>query len=248
MDQNKKNHFPIGFGVRQNIHHLYKYKMVLKSHCFPLGVESIQKRIVGPHGIVKNFNRGFSVRMSIISKKSVSAASILRDHSSTNRAKFAQEQKNKVNLHFITLALHTLFIPYKCSYCFILVLFQVRFSLNVTQNVSDVLASVEQNGNVIAYDEYICMLTTTALTDDTFRALIVECKECIPSLQPKYVRLVETLLSLSWMDRPQHVIDEYKAFVVELLVTHNKYTRFAVGKLVQCWIPDGECNLSCLRW
>lgn len=147
--------------------------------------------------------------MSIISKKST--ASILRDHSSTNRTRFVQEQKNKV-----------------------------RFSLSVTKNVADILDSVEKSGNVIAYDEYICMLTTTALSDDTFRSLMVECKECIPLLQPKYVRLVETLLGLSWMQRPQHVVDEFKAFVVELLVTHNKYTRFAVTKLVQCWIPEGR--------
>lgn len=153
--------------------------------------------------------------MSIISKKSIGASSILRDHSSTNRARVVQEQKNKV-----------------------------RFSLNVTQSVADVLNCVEQNGNVLAYDEYICMLTTTALTDDTFRTLIVECKECIPLLQPKYVRLVETLLGLSWMHRPQHVVDEYKAFIVELLVTHNKYTRYAVNKLVQCWLPEGNKLLS----
>lgn len=149
--------------------------------------------------------------MSIISKKSSGASSILRDHSTTNRARLVQEQKNKV-----------------------------RFSLNVTQNVADVLNCVEQNGNVLAYDEYICMLNTTALSDDTFRTLIVECMECIPLLQPKYVRLVETLLGLSWMGRPQHVIEEYKQFIVELLVTHNKYTRFAVSKLIQCWLPEGN--------
>lgn len=149
--------------------------------------------------------------MSIISKKSIGAASILRDHSTSNRTRLVQEQKNKV-----------------------------RFSLNVTQNVAEVLNCVEQNGNVLAYDEYICMLSTTALTDDTFRTLIIECKECIPLLQPKYVRLVETLLGLSWLTRPQNVIEEYKQFIVELLVTHNKYTRFAVSKLVQCWLPDGK--------
>lgn len=149
--------------------------------------------------------------MSIISKKSIGAASILRDHSSTNRARAVQEHKNKV-----------------------------RFSLNVTQSVADILNCVEQNGNVVAYDEYICMLTTTAMADDVFRSLIVECKECIPLLQPKYVRLVETLLSLNWISRPQEIINEYKSFIVELLVTHNKYTRFAVNKLVQLWLPDGE--------
>lgn len=149
--------------------------------------------------------------MSIISKKSLGGSSILRDHSSANRVRAVQDQKNKV-----------------------------RFSLNVTQSVTDVLNCVEQNGNVLAYDEYICMLTTTAMPDDTFRTLVVECKECIPMLQPKYVRLVETLLGLNWMNRPQQVIVEYKAFVVELLVTHNKYTRYAVNKLVQCWLPEGK--------
>lgn len=149
--------------------------------------------------------------MSIISKKSIGAASILRDHSSANRLRVVQEQKNKV-----------------------------RFSLNVTQSVADILNCVEQNGNVVAYDEYICMLNTTALSDEAFLRLITECKECIPTLQPKYVRLVETLLSLSWLTRPQHVIDEYKAFIVELLATHNKYTRFAVNQLVHCWLPGGK--------
>ena len=104
----------------------------------------------------------------------------------------------------------------------------------------DVINCVEENGNVVAYDEYICMLSTTAMDDNAFRRLMVESKECIPLLQPKYVRLVETLLNLNWLQRSQEVIDEYKAFIVELLVTHNKYTRYAVQKLVQSWLPDGE--------
>lgn len=154
--------------------------------------------------------------MSIISKRTSTSSSILRDHSSTNRARYTQEQKNKV-----------------------------RFSLSVNQNVAEILNCVEQNGNVLAYDEYICMLTTTALSDEAFRKLVLECKECIPLLQPKYVRLVETILGLPWMNREQAVLEEYKAFVVELLVTHNKYTRFAISKLVNCWIPEGKLMLIC---
>lgn len=138
------------------------------------------------------------------------STSILRDHGATNRDRATQENKNKV-----------------------------RFSVSVTKRIKDVLDGVEQDGNVAGYEEFICMLNTTAMSDEMFQDLIGQAKDCIQLLQPKFLRLIETILSFNWLDRPQGIRNEYKAFLVELLVTHNKYTRFAITKLVTNWIPDG---------
>lgn len=148
--------------------------------------------------------------MSVTSKWT-GGSSILKDHTAVNRVRSLADQKNRV-----------------------------RFSLSVTQTIRDVLLLVEERGNMSAYEDYICMLKTTAMDDDAFSQLIGQCKEAIQLLLPKYAHLVETVLGLAWLKRPQAIREEYKAFVLELLVTHNKYTRFAINRLVQCWVPEGE--------
>ncbi|GAB0096496.1 RRN3 [Sergentomyia squamirostris] len=134
--------------------------------------------------------------------------SILKDHSSVNRDRAVQDARNKV-----------------------------RFSITSQKKVHDVLTKA-LDGDFLDYEEYITMMKTSVLTDTNFLVTLQQAKECIHLLKPQFMGFVETFLSLQWTHRSPEIREEYKAFLLELLVTHNKYARIGVEKLISTWIPE----------
>ncbi|XP_059612056.1 RNA polymerase I-specific transcription initiation factor RRN3 [Phlebotomus argentipes] len=140
--------------------------------------------------------------------------SILKEHSSISRDRARLEAHNKV-----------------------------RFSLTSQKTVQDVLTKAI-DGNFADYEEYITMMRTSALPDEAFLNTVRQSKECIHLLRPQFMGFVETLLSLNWTKRSAEIREEFKAFLLELLVTHNKYARIGIDKLVSTWIPEESAAAS----
>uniref|UniRef100_A0A1L8DFP2 Putative rna polymerase i specific transcription initiation factor rrn3 n=1 Tax=Nyssomyia neivai TaxID=330878 RepID=A0A1L8DFP2_9DIPT len=143
-----------------------------------------------------------------IISKRTSLTSILKDHSTVSRDRARQEAHNKV-----------------------------RFSLTSQKTVKDVFQKAI-DGDFGDYEEYITMLKTSALTDEVFLNTIQQTRKCIHLLKPHFVGYIETVLSLKWTQRSKEIREEFKAFILELMVMHNKYARIGVEKLLSVWVPE----------
>lgn len=113
----------------------------------------------------------------------------------------------------------------------------VQFQLISENGLRKVLEDAAKGENIEAYEDYIRAMRDVQLSDVDFGVLIKESRQCIELLKPKFTIFVETLISLNWINRNESLIVEYQTFLIDLLSEHNKYTSFALTKLIQFWIP-----------
>lgn len=113
----------------------------------------------------------------------------------------------------------------------------VQFQLISENGLRKVLEDAAKGENIGAYEDYIRAMRDVDLSDIDFGVLIKESRQCIELLKPKFTIFVETLISLNWINRSETLIVEYQKFLIDLLSEHNKYTNFALTKLIQFWIP-----------
>lgn len=114
----------------------------------------------------------------------------------------------------------------------------VQFQLISENGLRKVLEDAARGENLTAYEDYIRAMRDVDLSDPDFGVLIKESRQCIELLKPKFTIFVETLISLNWVNRNETLIVEYQKFLIDLLSEHNKYTSFAIMKLIQFWIPN----------
>lgn len=113
----------------------------------------------------------------------------------------------------------------------------VQFQLISENGLRKVLEDAARGENIAAYEDYINAMRDADLSDPDFGVLIKESRQCIELLKPKFTLFVETLIKLNWINRNEALIVEYQHFLIDLLSEHNKYTSFALSKLIQFWIP-----------
>lgn len=113
----------------------------------------------------------------------------------------------------------------------------VQFQLISENGLRRVLEDAARGENIGAYEDYIRAMRDVDLSDPDFGVLIRESRHCIELLKPKFTIFVETIISLNWINRNESLIVEYQKFLIDLLSEHNKYTSFALSKLIQFWIP-----------
>lgn len=113
----------------------------------------------------------------------------------------------------------------------------VQFQLISENGLRKVLEDAAKGENVGAYEDYIRAMRDVDLSDPDFGILIKESRQCIELLKPKFTLFVETIISLNWINRNETLIVEYQKFLIDLLSEHNKYTTFALSKLIQFWVP-----------
>lgn len=114
----------------------------------------------------------------------------------------------------------------------------VQFQLISENGLRKVLEDASRGENLTAYEDYIRAMRDVDLSDPDFGVLIKESRQCIELLKPKFTIFVETIINLNWMNRNEVLIIEYQKFLIDLLSEHNKYTSFAIMKLIQFWIPN----------
>lgn len=119
----------------------------------------------------------------------------------------------------------------------------VQFQLISENGLRKVLEDAAKGENIGAYEDYIRAMRDVHLSDPDFGVLIKESRQCIELLKPKFTIFVETLISLNWINRNETLIVEYQKFLIDLLSEHNKYTNFALSKLIQFWIPKPDDEL-----
>lgn len=115
---------------------------------------------------------------------------------------------------------------------------RVRFELLTHKRLHQILMNVETNApnSVRDYNQYLSMIRDEHLSDTDFLSAIQESKECI-ELLIKYEDMAKALISLDWTKHDAHAVDEYQSFVVDLLSSHNKFVKTAVGNMVAILLP-----------
>lgn len=121
----------------------------------------------------------------------------------------------------------------------------VQFQLISENGLRSVLEDAAKGENLNAYEDYIRAMRDADLSDPDFGILLKESRQCIELLKPKFSVFVETLINLNWMNRSEALVIEYQQFLIDLLSAHNKYTSFALMKLIKFWIPN---NLDETFW
>lgn len=121
---------------------------------------------------------------------------------------------------------------------------KVRFDLLKDSNLRTVLEDAISKVNLKAYDDYLGMIKDEQISETDFMAAIQESREVIDLLKPKFFIFVEALISMNWTKKSEAAILEYHKFLIDLLSAHNRYTQFAIKKLILYWIPhDGQEEL-----
>lgn len=115
---------------------------------------------------------------------------------------------------------------------------RVRFELLANRSLHKVLLGVEAADPTARrdYDDYLRMIRDECISEADFMSAIQESRECI-ALLVKYKELAQALLSLDWLRQPPEAAAQYQLFLIDLLTSHNKYTRFAVRQLIGALVP-----------
>ena len=70
------------------------------------------------------------------------------------------------------------------------------------------------------------------LQDASLMLILQQVNKSISILVPKVEQFVDALLSVSWIDRPDSVLEEYLNFVQTLISAHSYYCKSAIWMLV----------------
>lgn len=114
---------------------------------------------------------------------------------------------------------------------------KVRFELLRDHSLRKCLEGVEENGDLHGYREFLTMIRDEHIGDNDFMLALQEGRDCVDLLIPKFSDLAHALISLDWLRRSDEVILEYQKFLIDLLSRNNKYTKYAVIKLISNMVP-----------
>lgn len=114
---------------------------------------------------------------------------------------------------------------------------KVRFEMPKKFGLIKTLEEVMQNQNYALYNEFVAYLREDSLPDQDFQTLMLEARKVVNLLNPKYVVLVESLLSLEWLSHDDDCCRLYTEFMLELIVAQPKYAAFGIEQLIKNWIP-----------
>lgn len=110
---------------------------------------------------------------------------------------------------------------------------KVRFELLRDQSLRKcLLNAADGSGGAKEYRDYVMMVRDDAISDADFLQAIQEGRDCVDLLKPKFTDLAQALISLNWLNKKPETILAYQTFLLDLLSAHNKYTAYAVEKLV----------------
>lgn len=114
---------------------------------------------------------------------------------------------------------------------------KVRFELLRDHSLRKLLEGVEEDGDIHGYREFLYMIRDEQIGENDFMLALQEGRDCVDLLKPRFSDLAHALISLDWLRRSDEVILEYQKFLIDLLSRDNKYTKFAVTKLVSNMVP-----------
>lgn len=74
------------------------------------------------------------------------------------------------------------------------------------------------------------------------RKIVTEAIESVPLITKDHILLVQTLLSVRWISRSEDIIELYHKFILSLLTSKNDFLMLCLSKIIECFIPEGECE------
>ncbi|VVC30426.1 RNA polymerase I specific transcription initiation factor RRN3 [Cinara cedri] len=114
---------------------------------------------------------------------------------------------------------------------------KVHFDL--FNNIKIMLLNYNRNNDEdkIYYNNLICDIrdSATEIKDFELLKLLQDARNCINILNENLKLFVKVILILKWMNRSDEVVNEYRAFLLEVCTAHNYYTKFAIEQLVACF-------------
>lgn len=117
---------------------------------------------------------------------------------------------------------------------------KVRFEMPKKYGLLKTLEEVMQNQNYELYNEFVAYLKEDSLPEQDFQTLMLEARKAVNLLNPKYVALVDSLLSLEWINRSDESCKLFTEFMLELMVAHTKYVSSGIQQLIQNWVPSDK--------
>lgn len=112
---------------------------------------------------------------------------------------------------------------------------QVRFESQTSAPSHDVISILEDyidGRNDTRYTQLLGLKKDPNVHDAFLMLVLQQVNKSISVLVPKVEQFVDALLFVSWIDRPQAVVEEYLNFVQTLVSAHSYYCRSAIWMLV----------------
>ncbi|XP_050531898.1 RNA polymerase I-specific transcription initiation factor RRN3-like isoform X2 [Daktulosphaira vitifoliae] len=85
--------------------------------------------------------------------------------------------------------------------------------------------------------EFIAMQKwlVVAIQDAELVKLLKDARNCVNILNENLTLFVKVILILKWKDRSEEVVNEYRAFLLDVCSAYNYHTKFAIEQLVSCF-------------
>lgn len=114
---------------------------------------------------------------------------------------------------------------------------KVQFNLPHSEKVRSILQSYTTKVNQRDYDNLIVTIRDADLTDREVSALLKEASDCVALLNRELKLFVEVILNIKWTGRCESVVQQYQAFLVNLLSAHVYHDKFVIDMLVANFLP-----------
>lgn len=127
---------------------------------------------------------------------------------------------------------------------------QVRFETKPNTNSLDVITILKDyidGRNDARYSQLLGLKKDPNVNDAFLMLILQQVNKSISVLIPKVEQFVDALLGVSWMDRPDPVIEEYLSFVQTLISAHSYYCKSAIWMLVSNLSLKPDTDTSAIK-
>ncbi|XP_066993882.2 RNA polymerase I-specific transcription initiation factor RRN3 isoform X2 [Anabrus simplex] len=115
-----------------------------------------------------------------------------------------------------------------------------RVHFKLPSNLEIVFRDAVNGSDVKQYEDLICALKNSVIKDGQLFSFLREVRRNVAMLDETLYKFVDELLRLKWAHRSHSCSVEYEAFLIDLLSTHNYYTKKVLEGLVNIFLSE-EC-------
>lgn len=102
------------------------------------------------------------------------------------------------------------------------------------------IKQVLESQDLVEYQKFLSFIHEERCDEEELLAIISESRNCVGLLSFNFRAYIETLLNLNWQKRSDKFTEEFKCFIVDLVVAHNKYCAVVISMLVARFVPNEE--------
>lgn len=116
----------------------------------------------------------------------------------------------------------------------------VKFQL--PDNIKTILLNFKSGANTRDYENLVCAIRDSEITDEDLKSLLIEAKNCTSLLSLDLRLFVQAIIMVRWNHRGNDVAKYYQEFIYDLISAHPSYIKIVIDHLLKLFLCTEKCD------